>query len=307
MVSMNTYSDAPTNILPPEVSSEIWADAINESAVMSLANRIHLPAVGLAVPMITGDPTAEWVGETDEITADDSTLDSREMKGHKIGVIETFSKEFRRDLPRLYEEMRRRLPRTIGLKFDQTVFHSASTPVNFQTFDSFQKSGVQSLSLTEANAYEDLVNIDEAVALAGGDLTAYALAPKARGVLLKATDNDGRPLLINDIQRQGSIDQLLGVPVRRTPAVGRAGASGEESVIGIAGEWSNAFYGVVQDIQIEVSDQATITKGSGVGAQQINLWQRDMFAVKVTAHLGFMIRKGREDRFVTITDGVEVD
>lgn len=291
--SMSIVEDGNAALLPKEVSSEIWADAIQESAVMSLANRISLPAVGLAVPMITGDPSAEWVGETDEIEASDSTIDAREMKGHKIGVIETFSKEFKRDLPGLYAEMRRRLPRTLGLKFDQTVFHGtdASAPVNYQTFDSFQKAGVQTSPLTLADAYDDLVAIDQAVAVAGGDLSAYALAPQARGILLSATDNDGRPLLINDIQRQGSIDQLLGVPVRRTPAVGASG------VLGLAGEWSNAYYGVVEDIEISVSDQATITKGG----TSINLWQRDMFAVKVTAHLGFMIRKGRENRFVRIT------
>src|SRR4051794_23139719 len=102
--------DAPSQILPKEVSSEIWQDAQEASAIMSLANRIHLPGVGLAVPMITGDPSAEWAGETEEIKASDSTIDHREMKGHKIGVIETFSKEFKRDLPGLYAELRKRLP-----------------------------------------------------------------------------------------------------------------------------------------------------------------------------------------------------
>ena len=302
-VSMYT-GDVPAGLLPKEVSSEIWTDTQEASAVMRLANRIALPGVGLSVPMIVGDPEAEWAGETDEIKVDDSEVDFREMKGHKIGVIETFSKEFRRDLPGLYEEMRRRLPGTLAKKFDATVFNAASGsgPVNMTTFDSFRKPGIEELPLRAATAYTDLVAIDSAVSDANGEVTGYALAPKARGVLLNAVDANDRPLLLNDIQRQGAVDSLLGVPVVKTPALYVPGDADSAAVIGLAGEWSNAYYGVVEDISIEVSDQATVTKGG----QQINLWQRDMFAVKVTVYLGFMLRKGREDRFVRITDGTPV-
>lgn len=293
--------DVPANVLPKEVSSEIWTDTQEASAVMRFANRIDLPGVGLAVPMITGDPEAEWAGETDEIAVGESEVDFREMKGHKIGVIETFSKEFRRDAAGLYAQMRERLPKTIAGKFDRTVFHAASGsgPVNMQTFDSLRKSGVQSLALTRESAYDDLVDIDTAVSEANGALSAYVLAPKARGVLLRAKDADERPLLVNNVQTDGAITSLLGVDAYRTGAVYLPGAADTDATIGFAGEWSSAYYGVVQDIEIEISDQATVTKGG----KQINLWQRDMFAVKVTAHLGFMIRKGREDRFVRILDG----
>lgn len=297
-------------VLPKEVSSEIWSDAQEQSAIMRFANRINLPGAGITVPMVTGDPTAEWAGETDEIAVGDSTLDSRDMKGHKIGVIETFSKEFRRDLPGIYAELRQRLPRTLAGAFDSTAFHSAAGtgPVNQTSFDSLVKTGVQTSPLTAASAYDDLVDIDVAVSEAGGSLDAYVLSPKARGVLLRAKDTDGRPLMVNDVQTDGAISSLLGVPAFRSGHVYLDGGAGPDdiegnaddpaNVLGIAGDWSNAFYGVVQDIEIEVSDQATINKGGTT----LNLWQRDMFAVKVTAHLGFMIRKGREDRFVRITD-----
>jgi HK97 family phage major capsid protein len=303
--NMNT-GDAAV-VLPKEVSDEIWQDAQEASAVMRFANKIDLPGVGLSVPMITGDPTAEWAGETDEIVVGDSTLDNREMKGHKIGVIETFSKEFRRDAGRLYEALRERLPGTIASKFDATVFHalSGTGPVNMTTFDSFRKSGVQSQVLTSATAYDDLVAIDEKVSLENGALSAYVLSPRARGVLLRAKDVDERPLLVNNVQTDGAVTALLGVDAFRSGAVYAKGAEDDAagSTLGFAGDFRSAFYGVVQDIEIEVSDQATITKNG----QPLNLWQRDMFAVKVTAHLGFMIRKGHEGRFVRITDGVVVN
>lgn len=295
-VTENIGTDGNSVLLPREVSSEIWQDAFEASAVMRFANRITLPAVGLAVPMITGSPEAQWVDESDEIAVGDSTLDSREMKGHKIGVIETFSKEFRRDLPAIYAELRRRLPQTLAQKFDFTVANGGG-PVNETTFDSFLKTGVQTLPLTSATAYDDLVDIDTAVADQDGELSAYAMAPRARSILLKAKDPDGRPLLVNDIQNGGGVRSLLGVDYVQTKGFYTPADTDSDEVLGIAGDWRSAFYGVVEDIEVSVSDQATVNKGGTT----LNLWQRDMFALKVTAHLGFMIRKGHEGRFVRVT------
>ncbi|MCQ2386490.1 MAG: phage major capsid protein, partial [Clostridia bacterium] len=50
--------------LPSEVSSEIIAKTLEESAVMRLARRVALPGRGLTIPVITGDPSAAWVAET---------------------------------------------------------------------------------------------------------------------------------------------------------------------------------------------------------------------------------------------------
>lgn len=289
--SMHT-GDAPSAILPKEVSQEIWADVQEESVVMRHANRITLPGAGLVIPMVTADPTAEWVGETDEISVGDSTLSSKSMQGHKVGVIETFSKEFRRDLPAMYAELRKRLPKTIAAKFDATVLHATTGPnANFDVLG----TGVADMALSSATAYDDLVAIDTAVSEKNGNVTAYVLAPKARGVLLGAVDGNDRPLLLNDIQREGGVSHLLGTPVSVSRHVYKAGEAGDPDVIGFAGDFSQAFYGVVEDITVEVSDQATVTKGGSA----INLWQRDMFAVKVTAHLGFIVRT--KDAFVRIT------
>ena len=54
-----------TNIdLPSDVSKEIIQKAQEQSAVMQLARQIVLPGNGLTIPVITGDPEAEWVTET---------------------------------------------------------------------------------------------------------------------------------------------------------------------------------------------------------------------------------------------------
>lgn len=55
-----------TNIsLPSEVAAEILAKTQEASAVMSLARQIALPGRGVSIPVITADPEAAWVGETE--------------------------------------------------------------------------------------------------------------------------------------------------------------------------------------------------------------------------------------------------
>ena len=49
-------------------------------------------------------------------------------------------------------------------------------------------------------------------------------------------------------------------------------------------------------INLAISDQATINTGT----EQVNLWQRNMFAVRVEAEVGFVVRDAAA--FVKLTD-----
>src|SRR5699024_8539788 len=113
-IDLNRTSSGVSDLLPKEISSEIWANAVNESIIMSASRGVSLPGGGLTIPMITGDAEADWVAETDEKPVSDAAVGSKSMTPYKLAVIETFSNEFRRDLPALYAELARRLPSEIG-------------------------------------------------------------------------------------------------------------------------------------------------------------------------------------------------
>lgn len=283
MAGIQTNRTAEGIVLPAEVSSQIWADAQGASVVMQNAGRIDLPGEGLTVPIITGDPTASWVGETDEIGVGDSTFGSKTIQGQKVGIIELFSNEFKRDLPALYAALAERLPKTIAGAFDARVFHGTALPTGFDGL-----AGAQALGLAAGTAYADAVNIDSAIYEANGVTDSWTLAPKARRELLNATDADGRPLLLSNLVDGRNVPSILGADVAYAKAVYKADAAGDQGeVLGFAGQWSgNAFWGSVQDISVSISTEATINKAG----TQINLFQRDMFALKVTAHLGFAVR-----------------
>ena len=65
--------------LPASVSNEIWGKTLENSAIMQLAQRIDLPGNGLTIPVITGEPAADWVTETDNKHVSQHTLTTRDM------------------------------------------------------------------------------------------------------------------------------------------------------------------------------------------------------------------------------------
>lgn len=295
MATVNLNRDSSGVNLPEAVANEIWANAQEASAVMALARRIELPGSGITIPMVTGDATADWVVESEEKPVSDATVSNKSMTPYKLAVIETFSNEFRRDLPGLYDELARRLPGALAKKFDETVFHATAAPgSNFSLLE-----GAPTVTLDGTDTYGDLVAVDASISNNNGVLDGWALSPKARGVLLAAKDGDNRPLLIRDIQTEGAIGSLLGAPVRLVKAAYKADAAGDDGeVLGFAGDWTSAVYGTVEGVQVAVSDQATVNKAG----TQVNLWQRNMFAVRAEIEIGFVVRD--VNHFVKILSGV---
>lgn len=281
-------SGIPTNrtniTLPADVSQEIMQKTQSASAVMSLATQISLPGRGLNIPVITSDPSAAWVDETAEKAVSNPGLSTKVMQPYKLAVIMPFSNEFRRDARALYDALVARLPAALATKFDATVIGAVSKPGD--NFDNFASCTAQSLVASVGHtAYDGLVAAFADIADHGGALNGFALSPTAEGLLLAATDGQGRPLFVNSAA-DGAIPRILSAPVvtsRGMYKAGTAGTSGTAARVGVAGDWSQAMYGTVEGVQISLSDQATLTSGTTV----INLWQRNMFAVRAEIEIGF--------------------
>ena len=280
-------------LLPAQVSTEIWGGVQEASAVMAASRQIALPGSGVSIPVVTGDSAAGWVAESAEKPVSHATLGNKTMTPYKLAVIETFSMEFRRDLPALYAELARRLPNALAKKFDETVLAGTAPGSGFDVL-----SGAPSLTVDGTNTYQDLVAVYNAVAAAGGDLSAWLASPSLQGQLLSSVDGFGRPLFVPDANNSSVVGNILGRPVygtRRTLV--KSTTVGDDT--GVAGDFArSAIYGTVEGVQVDVSDQATVNDGG----TQINLWQRNMFAIRAEIEVGFIVRD--VNHFVRITDGV---
>ena len=284
--------------LPVDLSQAVIAKAVEQSAIMQLAQQIALPGRGEAVPVITADATAAWNTESTEKAVSNATYNLKTMKPYKLAVIEMFSDEFRRDIPALYDELERRLPGAIAKKFDYTVVNGTTPGTGFDTLAS---SPTQSIVASGGkNVYQQLCAAMETLASGGFGLDGFAIAAQGRVALMSAVDGDGRPLFVPSVDG-GMFNNILGAKVVNAPAIYKAGAASTTgvdavpNVVGVAGDWSQARWGIVDGINIAFSDQATINDGTN----QVNLFQRNMFALRVEAELGFICTD--DDAFVKLT------
>ena len=257
-------------MVPLQLSTDFIAEVEHQSAVMQLAREVQLPGSGLSIPVILGDAVADLVNETNEKHVNAAQLQAVTMKPYKLAVIELFSEEFLRDLPALYRELERRLPASIAKKFDQTVLGGTAPGDGFMAFG----AGLTSVTYDNDKPYESLAAAYAAAAEQGSTPTGWAVSPALEGKIITAVDQIGRPLF--DLGN----DRVMGVPAAR-------GAFGTTvNFLGITGDWSQARWGIVDGINIAVSREATINNGT----EQINLWQRNMVALRCEAEVGFVYR-----------------
>ena len=289
-------SGTPTNrtniTLPADMSREILAKMQTESAVMQLARQIELPGKGVEIPVITSDPTASWVSETGSKPVSNPGLSHKLMSAYKLSVIVPFSNEFRRDVPALYDELVRRLPRALAQKFDATVFGNGDAPgANFDTFASCTAQNIGS-----TNTYAGIVAADADIAAHGGIMNGIALSPQGKSTLLASRDNDGRPLFINSVA-EGAVPMVLGA---KTVLSKGAYVSGSPNTVGVAGDWSQALYGTVEGIKIDYSSDASLYVNAST---TINLFQQNMFAVRAEIEIGFRADKDCFNKLTVAASG----
>lgn len=285
---MSGISTNRSNIsLPTEVSSEIMQKTQEQSAVMQLAKKIPLPGKGLTIPVITGDPEAAWVAETNKKPVSNPGITQKIMQAYKLAVIVPFSDEFKRDAKSLYDALVERLPLALGQKFDKTVFGGVSAPGS--NFDTFAEVTGQSI---DTDVYDALVAADTDVAVHGGILNGFAMSPQMKGVLLQAKDTTKRPIFINNVA-EGAVPMLLGSKATYSKAAYIAGTSGTGSVapqggatpdvLGVGGDWTQALYGTINDVQVSLSEEATLT----IDNELVSLFERNMFAIRAEIEVGF--------------------
>lgn len=297
-IDLNRTSANVAALLPKEISSEIWSNAVQDSVIMSAARRISLPGSGLTIPIITGDAEAGWVNETDEKPVSQGTVGNKSITPYKLAVIELFSDEFRRDLPGLYAELARRLPSALGRKFDSTILHGVAPGSNFDVL-----TGSTAVAVDATDTVGDLVNALSTVSRAGGDLSHWLLSPQAEGTVMTAKDGTGNYAFLRDARTDsGAIGSLFGRQVLKSTAVYNNPTNPAVDTIGFAGDFANsAIWGSVEGIKIDISNQATVNKGG----TSINLWQRNMFAIRAEVEVGFIVRNGAH--FVKLTGAATAD
>lgn len=294
--------DAKTGKIPSEQGELVLKEFLTQSAVTQLAKPEVMTKPVKEFTYLAEGPGAYWVGEAERIQTSKATWLTARMEAKKLGVILPVSKEFLNyTVKDFFAQMGPAIAEAFYTKFDQAALFGVNSPYasGVSVWEKLTASGNKIEQGSSANLYLDLNSLLALVEDGDNDPNGFTTTKKFRKDLRGAVDDRNLPIF-NDA-KQGETAQALGLPI------GYADAKSwdYDKAVLVTGDWDYARYGILQGIEYAVSEDATLTTIVDSEGNPINLFERDMFALRATMHIGFMTLK--EDAFAALTPKVETE
>lgn len=292
--------DAVNGNIPSEQGTLIMRDFTTNSAVVQLAQYEPMTKPVKEFTYLADGPGAYWVGEAEKIQTGKAQWLTARMEAKKLGVIIPASKEFLRySVSDFFNAMRPAIAEAFYTKFDQAALFGNDSPYASGTsvFESITAAGNTIEQGSTANLYSDLNGLLALVEDGDNDPNGFTTTRRFRSQLRGAVDGNNQPIF--NATTQGAANQLLGLPVGYVD--GKSWDYDKAALI--TGDWSYARYGILQNIEYAISEDATLSTIVGEDGNPVNLFERDMFALRATMHIGFMTLK--DDAFAALTPPAE--
>lgn len=252
-----------SNLLPREVSSEIWSTATANSIIPTLSNSTPMILGENVFPTVTKRPAASIVGEGGNKPDSDLEVGSKIVKPIKAVVGLEFTMESILTNPAgVLGLLQTELGAAISRQIDLAVLHGrqASNGAALTGGHEFINQTTNRVELTTgANADAELWTGYGLVVNGanGNDFSGFALDPRFVYSLATARGTDGKR--INpEIQMGSSVTSYAGQPVAVSKTVsGQVDASLDTKVRGFGGDWDALKFGYALDIftkKIEYGD-----------------------------------------------------
>lgn len=283
-------------LTPAEVNG-IFSEVRKQSVVQRLARQVPLAPGGTKTVVWTGKPVAGFVGEGDEKPVSDPTATTKTMTPEKLAVIVPVSAELVRASQGngLLEDLQAQMVEAIAVAFDQAVLYGTDSPFAASLADT---SYEVELDADGVGVYKSLNGVLRTLSVAGKKLTGWALDTVVEADLNEAGPNGVSSIFVDSAAEPNTVfrsGRLLGRPA----FLGEGLGAEDGSVLGFGGDFSQIVWGQVSSINIDVTDQATITLNDN---STLNLWQRNMLALRAEVEYGVLIND--VNAFVKITPDV---
>ena len=252
-----------SNLLPREVSADIWKNATAQSIIPTLAKSQPMILGENVFPTVTKRPSASIVGEGGNKPDSDLEVGSKIVKPIKAVVGLEFTMEaIMTNSAGVLGLLQSELGAAISRQIDLAVLHGrqASNGLALTSGHEYINQTANRVELTTgANADAELwagyglvVNGTN-----GNDFSGFALDPRLVYSLATARGTDGKRLN-PDIQMGSAVTSYAGQPVAVSKTVsGQVDASLDTKVRGFGGDWDALKFGYALDIftkKIEYGD-----------------------------------------------------
>lgn len=291
--------DAVTGAVPKEQGTLVLKDFMQQSAITKLAKFEPMTKPEKEFTYLATGPGAYWVGESEKIQTSKATWLTAKMVSKKLGVIIPVSKEFLRySVTDFFNQMRPAIAEAFAIKFDQAALFGTASPfgVGQSVFERATSAGNTLAHDDTGKLYDELNGILAFVEDGDKDVNGFTTIRRFKQKLRGAKDENGVPLF-NDAKSDAPA-QALGSPIGFVDAK----SWDYTKALLMAADWNMARYGIPQGMEYKISEDATLTTVLGEDNEPINLFERDMFALRVTQQVGFMTLQ--DEAFAALTPDV---
>ena len=277
--------DAKTGEIPKEEGTLVLKEFMTQSAVTQLAKYEPMTKPKKKFTYLATGPGAYWVGESEKIQTSKATWLTAEMVTKKLGVIIPVSKEFLRyTVQDFFTQIRPAISEAFAIKFDQAALFGVDSPFGTGVSVYERATTANNVLAIESlgNLYDELNGLLALVEDNDKDVNGFTTTKRFRQRLRGAKDQNGLPIF-NDATA-GATSQALGLPIGYVDSK----SWDYTKALLMAADWDMARYGILQGMEYKVSEEATLTTIQDENGDSINLFERDMFALRVTQQVGFM-------------------
>lgn len=292
-ITAATLTSDFSGFLTAEQSAPIFDKAARSSVVQQLVRRIPLGMNGQSIPVTSTKPVASWVAEGATKPATKGTMTLKTMTPKKLAAIVVDSAEVVRADPGGYVSgTRDKLAEAFALAFDAAALHdtladgTGTGPFSTYLDQTTKTVELGSYAPDDGGVHRDIVDALEDLVADGKKLTGFALDDVVEPIFLGAVDANGRPVYIDTPLAETTAAARPGRLIGRPSFMGEGVATSDgSSVVGYAGDWSQAAWGVVGGISFDVTDQATVT----IDGELVSLWENNLVAIRAEAEYGWLV------------------
>jgi HK97 family phage major capsid protein len=292
--------DNPTKLsdfsgfLTREQAAPIFEKAARSSVVQQLVREVPLSINGTSVPVVTGKLSAGWVAEGAQKPASSGSLALKNMDPKKIATVAIVSAEVVRANPGNYMNLvREQVGEAFARAFDSAALHGTSSPFSTNLDQTTKSIALGATAVANGGVHKDIVDGLGLLVNDGKRLNGFALDEIVEPILLSAVDANGRPIYIDTPLSETTAAVRPGRLIGRNSFLVNEIAAG--GVVGYAGDWSQAAWGVVGGISYKVSTEATVT----IDGQLVSLFENNLVAILAEAEYGWLVND--PESFVKIT------
>jgi len=291
-VPLNAYDNVVSRtdasaLMPEEVSREVLTHTPDQSAALTLFRHVTMGRKQQRLPILAALPVAYFVnGDTGLKQTTELAWANKYLEAEEIACIVPIPEAVLDDsgFP-IWDEARPLIVEAVGRTIDAAIFFGVNKPSTWPASIVSIATGAGNTVTRGTNAAAaggiagDISDLFGTVEADGFDVNSIVAVRTIRGRLRQARTTQGSEL--SEVSQTSAYGENITFPMRGLWPTGTGAAEM------VAGDFSQGFMGIRQDITWKMLSEAVIQDNTG--AIVFNLAQQDMVALRVVIRVAFQV------------------